>query len=202
MKTYRAIVPALLVLCAVMASVVVSPVWAGKKNSSGMLPLNADEVAALTYMREEEKLARDVYLIMYEYWGAETFEQIAVSEQQHMDIMETKLDKYDLPDPALPGIGKFTDPYLQKKYAELVEIGAESLIQGLYVGATIEEIDMVDIQHAIGVTKHLDIVVAYQNLLEGSKNHLRAYVRAFSAQGGTYEPQYISQELFDAIMGL
>ena len=72
----------------------------------------------------------------------------------------------------------------------------------LYVGATIEEIDMVDIQHAIDITNHIDVVVAYQNLLEGSKNHLRAYVNSLASQGFNYEPQYIDQELFDAIMGL
>jgi hypothetical protein len=61
---------------------------------------------------------------------------------------------------------------------------------------------MVDIQHAIDVTERLDVVVAYQNLLEGSKNHLRAYVNALANQGVTYEPQYISQDLYDAIIGI
>jgi len=61
---------------------------------------------------------------------------------------------------------------------------------------------MVDIQHAIDVTDNIDVVVAYENLLEGSKNHLRAYVGALATQGFTYEPQFISQKLFDAIMDL
>jgi hypothetical protein len=74
-------------------------------------------------------------------------------------------------------------------------------MDGLYVGATIEEIDMIDIQHALDRTKRLDLRTAYQNLLEGSKNHLRAFVAALAAQGIVYEPQYISQELYDAILG-
>jgi hypothetical protein len=71
----------------------------------------------------------------------------------------------------------------------------------LYAGATIEEIEMIDIQHAIDITTHRDLLRAYQNLLEGSKNHLRAFVRALAAQGITCVPQYISQELYDAIIG-
>ena len=156
----------------------------------------------LTYMREEEKMARDVYLVMYEKWGAAIFSTIAGSEQRHMDTMKKMLDKYGLPDPAQPAAGVFTDLDLQDKYDLLVSSGSLSYLDGLYVGATIEEIDMVDIQHAIEVTTHLDLLRAYQNLLEGSKNHLRAFVRALANQGVTYTPQYISQELFDAIIGL
>ena len=37
----------------------------------------------LSYMREEEKLARDVYLALYEKWGIRTFLNIAKAEQQH-----------------------------------------------------------------------------------------------------------------------
>ena len=202
MNPYRSAMLALLAFCTVITSLDVSRVWAGKGNGSGITPLNAEEVAALDYMREEEKLARDVYLVMFDYWGSDTFAKIAISEQQHMDTMKSKLDKYDLDDPALPFNGLFTNPDLQEKYDELIEIGANSLIMGLYVGATIEEIDMVDIQHAIDITNHIDVVVAYQNLLEGSKNHLRAYVNSLASQGFNYEPQYIDQELFDAIMGL
>lgn len=177
------------------------PAWAGKKGVSGMTPLSDIEAEMLTYMREEEKLARDVYLLMYETWEAAIFNKIAASEQQHMDTMLKKLDKYSLPDPALSE-GKFTNQDLQDKYDKLVKDGVKSYVDGLYVGATIEEIDMIDIQHAIDVTTHVDVVVAYENLLEGSKNHLRAYVGALATQGVDYEPQFISQELFDAIMGL
>ena len=116
--------------------------------------------------------------------------------------MGKMVDKYGLPDPVLPGEGLFTDPYLQSKYYELIDIGDDSYVDGLYVGATIEEIDMIDIQHAIDITTHIDVLNAYQNLLEGSKDHLRAYVGSLEKQGYIYSPQFISQELFDAIMEL
>lgn len=191
------------VCVAVMAAMIIvavgSSAWGAKQRGGGITPLSEEEAEILTYMREEEKLARDVYLLMYELWGAAIFSQIAESEQKHMDSMLKKLDKYGLPDPALT-VGDFTNQILQSKYDELTETGNDSYVAGLDVGATIEEIDMLDIQYAINVTTHVDVVTSYEKLLEGSKNHLRAYVGALATQGVTYVPKYISQELFDAIM--
>ena len=165
-------------------------------------PLSSLEASMLTYMREEEKLARDVYLSMYQKWSVVTFSNVAGSEQRHTDTLKKMLDKYKIADPFQEVIGVFINTNLQAKYDQLVAMGSQSYIDGLYVGATIEEIDMLDIQHAIDVTTHIDVVNSYQNLLEGSKNHLNAYVKALSSQGVIYAPQFISQELYDAILGL
>jgi hypothetical protein len=43
--------------------------------------LSPEEAAGLAYMREEEKLAHDVYLALYEQWGSTIFRSIASSEQ-------------------------------------------------------------------------------------------------------------------------
>jgi len=165
--------------------------------------LSATEAADLTFQREEEKLARDVYLTLYDSWHAQIFSTIATrSEQRHTDVMKMLLDKYLLPDPALPGIGTFTNSVLQSKYDELVAKGSESYVEALYVGAFIEELDMVDLQHAIDNTNRVDLRTAYQNLMEGSKNHLRAFVSSLDLQGITYAPVLLSRELYDAIIGL
>ena len=164
--------------------------------------LSEDEAADLTFQREEEKLARDVYLTLYAKWGAVIFSNIAGSEQRHTDTLKKKLDKYNLPDPALPTIGAFTNPDLQAKYDSLVADGQLSYVDGLYICATIEEIDMIDIQQVLDATTHLDLRTAYQSLLDGSKNHLRAFVAGLAAQGIIYEPKFISKELYDSIIGL
>lgn len=187
-------------LFTILTCIIIAGAVAGTPVPSTAATLSAEEAAMLTYMREEEKLARDVYLTMYDLWKAAIFSNIASSEQQHTDTMKKMLDKYRLPDPALPGIGLFTDLYLQQKYNELVALGSQSYVNGLYAGATIEEIDMLDIQHAIDVTTQADLIRAYQNLLEGSKNHLRAFVKDLSAQGITYTPQFITQEFYDSII--
>jgi hypothetical protein len=203
----KAILTGLIILTTLIAGFTNGTAWAGRFDATTTVtvltvPLSSTEAEMLTFMREEEKLARDVYLAMYQKWGAVTFSNIASSEQSHMDTMKKMLDKYKLPDPVQPALGVFTNADLQGKYDQLLAAGSQSLVNALYVGATIEEIDMVDIQHAIDVTTHVDIDTAYLNLLEGSKSHLRAYVKALAAQGVTYAPQFLSQELYDAIIGL
>jgi len=47
-------------------------------------PPNADEVKWLRFMREEEKLARDVYLKLFDTWKLTVFSRIARSEQRHL----------------------------------------------------------------------------------------------------------------------
>ena len=50
--------------------------------------LTDDETYWLTYMREEEKVARDVYLYLNEKWNVRIFKNIAASEQTHMDAIK------------------------------------------------------------------------------------------------------------------
>lgn len=179
-----------------------APAWAGRAAKAPQAALSTVEAEMLSFMREEEKLARDVYLAMYDEWETVNFSNIAGSEQRHMDTLKKMLDKYGLADPASAETGVFNNQSLQAKYMELVDIGLQSYADGLYVGATIEELDMVDIQHALDETTHLDLATAYQNLLEGSKNHLRAYVASMAALGIVYQPQFLSRELYDAIIGM
>ena len=192
----------LLVIAALISSMLIMPAWAGNGTGQSKIPLSDEEMSYLNFVREEEKLAKDVYLLMYETWNAEIFARVAVSEQQHMDTMLKMLDKYGLPDPASSERGVFNDEELQGLYDLLVAKGDDSYIDGLEVGVIIEETDIVDIQEAIAFTDHLDLVTAYEHLIEGSKSHLRAFVDTLEKQGVTYEPQVISQELFDAIMEL
>jgi hypothetical protein len=192
----------LLVIAALISSMLIMPAWAGNGTGQSKIPLSDEEMSYLNFVREEEKLARDVYLLMSETWNAEIFARVAVSEQQHMDTMLKMLDKYGLPDPAASERGVFNDEELQGLYDLLVAKGDDSYIDGLEVGVIIEETDIVDLQEAIAFTDHLDLVTAYEHLIEGSKNHLRAFVDTLEKQGVTYEPQVISQELFDAIMEL
>jgi len=161
------------------------------------------EIEGLLYMREEEKLARDVYLTFAEEWDLRIFGSIANSEQKHMDAIARLLERYDLEDPAeTTDIGGFANPTLQELYGELVEAGSGSLADALMVGATIEEIDILDLEEYILQTDEPDIQRVYQSLLRGSGNHLRAFVSALAGETGeAYQPRYLSQESFEAIMG-
>jgi hypothetical protein len=164
--------------------------------------LNQGETDGLIFMREEEKLARDVYIAMYDKWGQRVFNNISGAEQKHMDALKTLLDRYEIDDPVGENsIGVFKNETLQGLYKTLIEQGSVSLLEALKVGALIEEIDILDIQHELDENvDNQDITFVYDNLLRGSRNHLRAFVRNLSRQGLEYTPLKLSEEQYLAII--
>jgi len=164
--------------------------------------LTAEEEKGLLYMREEEKLARDVYLTLYNKWRIPVFQNISRAEQVHMDRVKDLLDRYHIPDPAADkDVGEFTNQHIQDLYETLVAKGEQSSADALYVGATIEEVDIVDLIDWLEKTNKPAIEVVYQQLMCGSGNHLRAFVPLWeSVTGQTYHPQYLTQEQYDEIM--
>jgi hypothetical protein len=163
--------------------------------------LDATEIQNLEYMREEEKLARDVYVTFFGLWGLPVFNNISGSEQVHTTHVQDMIEKYRLTDPVVDDTtGVFVDQYLANLYAELVAEGSRSSLKALYVGAAIEELDMLDLQRAIDETDNADIQTLYENLMSGSRNHLRAYVGQIENLGIVYEAQQLTQDEVDSIV--
>ena len=193
--------------------------------------LDENEETHLIFMREEEKLARDVYITLGKEYGknpdlASPFSEIVPSEQNHMDTMLAKLKQFSIDDPNTDDdVGEFTGDdygsYFTKKYDELVSEGSTDYLNALYVGALIEELDMhdivkcpkeiIDIQYWIeseedcgmDYTDERRLVRSYDSLLKGSENHLRAFVGIIEQfiGYGNYEAQYLTQEEVDEILG-
>ncbi len=163
--------------------------------------LSAAEVDALLFMREEEKLAHDVYIGMKAKWGVNIFSNISNAEQRHMDAVLCLINKYDLDDPVgSNAVGAFNNANLQLLYNNLMTQGSASLKEALKVGATIEDLDIADLLERTPNMDNKDIIVVFSELTKGSRNHLRAFNRNLVKQGETYVPQYISQVLFDEII--
>jgi len=165
-----------------------------------LVELSEAEVATLSFMREEEKMARDVYITLYEVWQTPIFANISKAEQQHMDQIKLVLDSYELPDPASEEMGVFTNTDIQALYDSLVERGRISQIEALQVGALIEEVDIADLQNAIAETENPVLENMYTNLMNGSYNHLRGFVRNIEYLDYVYQPQHLSQEEVDDIL--
>jgi len=163
--------------------------------------LSVEEELGLIRMREEEKLARDVYATLYVVWQKPVFRNISQSEQRHMNAIKVLIDKYEIIDPVIDStIGVYTDPEFTGLYISLVEQGSASLIDALIVGATIEDLDIKDLQDFLAQTDNADIAAVYENLLRGSINHLRAFTYLLSLNGETYEAQFITPEELEAII--
>ena len=138
---------------------------------------------------------------MYEQWGLPLFQNIANSELTHTEAVRTLLIRYDLADPALDkAVGVFTNNDLQALHDQLIASGGQSLVAALQVGATIEDLDIVDLQNAITKTDNADIILVYENLMKGSRNHLRSFISTLQKQNGEYQPQYLDQAAFEAIV--
>ncbi len=163
--------------------------------------LSSSEVEGLLYMVEEEKLARDVYTYLNDLWRTQLFDNIAQSEQTHMDAVLSLISKHNLEIPITSdSMGEFTDANLKSLYEQLITTGAKSEVDALKVGATIEEIDIIDLDEYTKVSTSQDILNVYENLKSGSESHLRAFVSQLEKYGITYTPQYLSVQEYDAII--
>lgn len=162
--------------------------------------ISADENLGLIYMVEEEKLARDVYITLFGMYNNQVFDNISKAEQQHMDAVLTLLEKHEIEDPSLANVGEFVNETLQGLFNDLIAQGSASEIAALMVGATIEDLDINDLDEFKAETTDPDIIKVYDALTCGSGNHLRAFTSQLTNFGVTYTPQFISQEKFDNII--
>ncbi len=163
--------------------------------------LSADEINGIIKMREEEKLARDVYLKLYEKWNLEIFKNVANSEQRHMDAVYKLILNYGLNDPIKNDeLGVFQDENLRKLYTKLLAEGSSNITNALKVGATVEDLDIEDLEVLKKKTNKEDIIQAYENLERGSRNHLRSFVSQLNNYGVEYKPQYISKDMYENII--
>jgi hypothetical protein len=202
----------------------------GGSGTGGGPSLDAAEEVHLLYMRAEEKLAHDVYLALgAQFPDYAVFSNIVDSETTHVETMIKMIEKFGLTDPnILDGPGVFNEAnfgaFFTINYTDLTDVdAAESpLLQALLNGALIEELDMHDIvwcpveivdavdtitdMYGCGMeyTDARALIRSYGNLLDGSENHLRAFVRAIETafpEEYPYQAQYLSQEEVDEILG-
>jgi len=154
----------------------------------------------LIYLYQEEKVARDVYAELYDMYGLRTFNNISNSEQNHMDAVEYLLNEYEI------GYNNISDergvyqlPELQDLYDTLMKKASESIIEAIEVGATIEDLDIFDLDEMLSKNYDDEVERVLNNLKKGSENHMRAFIRQLNKYNETYTPQYISYEYFESI---
>lgn len=175
------------------------PLCAGDEQAASERTLDQRVIDTLVAMREEEKLARDVYLTLGEKWDERVF-RIAESERRHLNAMKGLLDRFGIEDPIKDDTrGVFTSERYAELYEELIARGSVSRVEALRVGALIEELDLTDLREASALTQDESITRVLNNLRRATRNHLRAFANAIKAQGASYEASHLSQEEFDSI---
>ena len=149
-------------------------------SSTVAVAADATLAANLTHMRDEERLARDLYTALATtYDHAAPFVNIARSEQVHFDTMGLLLTRYGLPDPSAGKTpGSYAGPALQAQYDKLLASGSESLAKAYDAGIAVENLDIADLKAALSKTTQADATAAFTNLTNGSENHLAAFTAA------------------------
>jgi hypothetical protein len=164
--------------------------------------LSQSEYDGLLMMIEEEKLARDVYSALYDKWRLKIFNNISSREQRHMTMVMDLLYKYNIKNPLYDSMskGEFLTPEVQELYNSLVATGYKSIDDALIVGATIEDMDIYDLNREISITNKKDILKVYEKLLDGSVNHARAFNKQLTKSGVVYSAQYLTQTQLDDLL--
>jgi hypothetical protein len=158
----------------IIAKAIAAAVMLGGLTSTASA-LTATEANAILFMKQEEKLARDVYKALHAKWGAAIFSNIAASEQNHMNAVDGLISRYRLQDTTPAEAGQFTYEELQELYEALIEKGGKSLTDALEVGVLIEETDIEDLRATLLAVRDRPIRNVFSNLLNGSLNHLAAF---------------------------
>lgn len=162
--------------------------------------LTDSELASLLKMKEEEKLARDVYAVLAKKWGSQIFTNISAAENNHLNAIVLLLKNYGSTETSIGQAGIFTDAAVQTLYNDLVAKASVSIAEAYKIGALIEEMDIKDLTEALSGTTNENVTLVFENLLKGSRNHLRAFNRQLTTLGIVYTPVYISQADYDLIV--
>lgn len=135
----------------------------------------------LTFMREEERLARDLYTALDAHYAGDTrpFTMIKTSEQQHFDQVGALLVQYKIADPSAgKAAGTYGNAELQKMYTDLLARGKKSLDEAYKVGISVEKADIADLTQAISAVSQADARALFERLRTASQHHLSAFERA------------------------
>lgn len=162
--------------------------------------LVGNEESGILLMREEEKMARDVYDVLYDKWNIIAFQNIWSSENKHYESMGSLIAAYNLNDPSTGLPGTFTNQAITDLYNQLIQNGQLSATEALKTGAFIEEYDILDLERLIAETSNPELITVYDNLLRGSRNHLRSFVSNLKTYSVDYHPQLLDELSFNEII--
>jgi hypothetical protein len=163
---------------AAAATAAPTPVPTPSPVSTTTASVDATVAQQLSYLREEERLAGDVYTAIAKLYPANAtqFTRIATAEQRHFAAMGALLSRYGLADPSAGrSAGSYADPALTQLYDKLMTQAKVSLTEAYKVGVAIEQTDLADLKAGLAAKPPTDVKAVYTNLQAGSNNHLATF---------------------------
>ncbi len=135
--------------------------------------LSPREIDDMNYLIENEKLLRDYFNVMYNKYNLSLFQNVAKSEQSHLNFLAVKFLRYDLKNPTEEKpAGEYVNPELQQTYDIMIAKGETNIYAALLAGSSKVKEDVEDIPLMIDQFEgNADIVLIFSNILiESQKN--------------------------------
>lgn len=166
--------------------------------------LNQEAKDTLSFMGNEERLAYDIYLRLYEEYPLQQFYNIANNgEKKHIEAVQTLVRKYitsydqfsnvDLDELSYKEVnvedmqrGVYDIKAIQDLYDTLILKGLQSQQDALEVGCMVEVTDINDLDEKIQIAQNSnadDLVTTFEFLRDGSYSHYWAFDNALKTMG-------------------
>jgi hypothetical protein len=134
---------------------------------------DADALDALRYIREEVKLARDLYKALAGIWQLDVFKKAVNSKQSLMDAVSYLLKQHGIDEPEEAAC-KYANADLRELYSYLIDQGKVSRNNAIDVTILIEQTVIADLNDVILQTNEKDVQKVLTLLMKGSEKHLHA----------------------------
>lgn len=148
--------------------------------------VNAVETAGLLFMREEEKMARDVYTYFYAKYKLPVFLNVSKSENAHSSAVLRLITGFKITDNSTNDPGVYVNTRLIDLYKQLIAMGDVSVIDALKASVLIEQTDISDLQKELLVVENVSVKTVYTNIMAGSNAHLKAFIWNLKIKGVVY----------------
>jgi hypothetical protein len=164
--------------------------------------LSVEAMEGLIFLRNGERLAKDIAHDFMDAYGSHPFFGQSEAERSHGRAVSQLLARYalhDLVDDQRPG--EYSDPFWQSEYDFYREQGALGYIDALLVSLEIQEAAVVDLRYWSELSES-DVVVVevLRALLMATRNHLRILNNELESVGFEYTPVYFSEAEYDQIV--
>jgi hypothetical protein len=155
-------------------------------NSYSNQPSSTGIKKSLAYMYDEERLAQEVYLAIYEKQPLQQLSKIASkAEGRHIEEVKRLAQHYGVPTPYQQA-GRYATSHIQSLYNKLYAKGIRSKKDALEVGCIVEVVDVDDLNNYISEAERFnakDVVQSYNFLRKGSYNHYWSFDRGLKQIG-------------------
>lgn len=163
-------------------------------------PLTTDEIEFIYAVREDEKLAHNLYIyFVTQYPTARQLANIGNAEINHITTIERVFTYYEIDFPTLGQPGVFTDENRQAIYTRLTAQGS-TLHEAYQVMAALEEENIVIYSKVASELTNPNLQLIINNLAQSSENHFKVLVNQITAWGSIYTPTLLEASQYEEIL--